>query len=121
MLLDHQRRLATDLEIVVGVGAGAGGIDNGISLAQHLGRQCSATDPSLGMSDGNTALELKQQSPIPLVGRRGLGGVTQGSQRGEAVQEAIQGSALPAHDKIDFTAVSQGRGRHVSRAAAIAG
>ena len=58
-------------------GTGAGGVDDRIPLAQHFRRQGSAADPPLGMADGDTAFEMKQQSTIPVVRCGGIGSIPQ--------------------------------------------
>ena len=119
VFLGHQRGFAAHLQVVVGAGTGARGVNHGIAEPQHLGGQRIATRTPLTVPNAHATLEVKQQTAVPQIGAGGIVGVGAVSQRGKAVNKAVEGAHLPAHHKVHFAAIGQGGGRHVRRAAAI--
>ena len=100
VLLQHQRGLAAELEVVVRVGAQAGRGDHRVAELQHVVAQHGAgADRALRAPDRDAALEAEDEAPVPerVVGLVGIG-LRRRRQHRDAVDEAVDGAALPAHD-----------------------
>src|SRR5690606_31063323 len=119
MLLDHQRGLATHLQVVMGVGTGARRVNDRVAFAQHFRRQGPTADSPLRMANGDATFEVEQQTPVPFVRCCGIGGIPQRSEGSETVEEAVDGAALLADDEIHYPTIGERGGGHISGARTI--
>ena len=116
-LLEHQRRLAAHLQVVMGAGAGAARPHDAVALAEQVGRQHGAgAGGALVVADADPALEAEHQAAVPqrVVGG-GRVGLADRGQHGDAVDEPVDGAALPAHDERNGLAVHRRGGGDVCR------
>ena len=107
VLLQHQRGLAADLQVVVGAGAGAARPHHAVALAEQVGGQHGAVaGRALEVADADAALEAEHEPAVPqrVVGRRGVG-LAHGGEHGDAVDEAVDRAPLPADDERHGVAV----------------
>ncbi len=115
-VLDHDRRLASELEVVVRRRDVAGRVRDCVSEGEagHVEHRVALRVP-LVVADRHTALELVEQHAVPRreVRRRGL---ACGRERRDRVDEAVDDAALPADDEVDRVAVHRRGRRHVRRA-----
>jgi len=115
-VLDHDRGLATELEVVVLAGLVPGRVDNRIPAREAVvveGRTPARV--ALVVPDAHAALEGVDEALVPRGEVRAVR-LRLRREHGDRVDEAVDRAALPPDDEVDFLPVRCRRLRHVGGA-----